>query len=61
MFVFLMIELILTYIVFLTAIEDYTCSNGNTSHNFSSKDFLFTLFAILLLCKLLNKVRKFFT
>ena len=28
----------LTYIVFLTAIEDYTCSNGNTSHNFSSKD-----------------------
>lgn len=40
MFDFLMIELILilTYIVFLTAIEDYTCSNGNKSHNFSSKD-----------------------
>lgn len=38
MFVFLMIEHILTYIVFPTAIEDYTCSNGNKSHNFSSKD-----------------------
>ena len=61
MFDFLMIELILTYIVFLTAIEDYTCSHGNKSHNFSSKDFLFTLFEILLLCKLLNKVRNFFT
>lgn len=61
MFDFLVIELILTYMVFLTAIEDYTCSNGNTSHNFSSKDFLFTLFEILLLCKLLNKVWNFFT
>ena len=38
MFDFLVIELILTYMVFLTAIVDYTCSNGNTSHNFSSKD-----------------------
>ncbi|WP_235387246.1 hypothetical protein, partial [Prevotellamassilia timonensis] len=61
MFDFLMIELILTYIVFPTVIEDKTYSNGNTSQNFSSKDFLFTLFAILLLCKLLNKVRKFFS
>ena len=61
MFVFLMIEYILTYIVFPTAIEDKTYSNGNTSHNFSCKDFLFTLFAILLLCESQNKVWNFFT
>lgn len=62
MFDFLVIELILTYMVFLTAIEDYTCSNGNTSHNFSSKDLcVFTLFAILLLCESQNKVWNFFT
>ena len=56
-----MIEYILSYIVFPTAIEDYTCSNGNTTHNFSSKDFLFTLFEILLLCESQNKDWNFFT